>query len=512
MARNSRTFKSIKNAKVALLFYLANLILQFFSRKIFLDYLGAEVLGLNTTVQNLLGFLNLAELGIGSAVAYNLYKPLFDDDTNTINDIVSIQGWLYRKVAYVVTISACILMCFFPLIFVKAQLPLWYVYGSFIVLLVVALLEYFVCYHQIVLVADQKEYKITFVVQGIKILKITSQIFVISYLKNGYFYWMILELFMAIVTAILLNIVLKREYLWLKPIPAKGKELRSRYPMIIKKTKQLFFHRISGFVLTQTSPLIIYAYTSLTIVAIYGNYMLIVIGITGLQNALFNSLNAGVGGLVAEGNKTRLISVFRELFSFRFFMVAVTCFGVYILASPFITLWVGYEYILDSTSLLLIVGILYLNTMRNVVDAYIYAYGLYHDIWAPVIETFLNVGLSISLGYLWGLFGVLLGVLVSLFFVIFLWKPYFLFRRGLQVSISIYVKIYIKHLILASIISILVLFINNSIMVNPESSFLSFVYYSAMILGMYGVFLFTALYFLEQGMRDFMKRMLHYIR
>lgn len=160
MARNSRTFKSVKNAKVALLFYLANLILQFFSRKIFLDYLGAEVLGLNTTVQNLLGFLNLAELGIGSAVAYNLYKPLFDDDINTINDIVSLQGWLYRKVAYVVAIGACILMFFFPLIFVKAQLPLWYAYGSFIVLLVAALLEYFVCYHQIVLVADQKEYNL----------------------------------------------------------------------------------------------------------------------------------------------------------------------------------------------------------------------------------------------------------------------------------------------------------------------------------------------------------------
>lgn len=134
-------------------------------------------------MQNLLGFLNLAELGIGSAVAYNLYKPLFDDDINTINDIVSLQGWLYRKVAYVVAIGACILMFFFPLIFVKAQLPLWYAYGSFIVLLVAALLEYFVCYHQIVLVADQKEYKITIVVQGIKILKIISQIFAISYLK-----------------------------------------------------------------------------------------------------------------------------------------------------------------------------------------------------------------------------------------------------------------------------------------------------------------------------------------
>ena len=102
MQANSRTANSIRNAKVALIFYCVNLILQFFSRKVFLDYLGAEVLGLNTTAQNLLGFLNLAELGIGAAVSYNLYSPLFNEDKQAINDIVSIQGWLYRRIAFIV--------------------------------------------------------------------------------------------------------------------------------------------------------------------------------------------------------------------------------------------------------------------------------------------------------------------------------------------------------------------------------------------------------------------------
>ena len=141
MSNESRTAKTIRNVKVALLFYFLNLILQFFSRKVFLDCLGSEVLGLNTTAQNLLGFLNLAELGIGSAVAYNLYKPLFENDRNAINAIVSIQGWLYRRIAYIVIAGACILMCFFPMIFAKAQVPLWYAYGSFIVLLIAALLR-----------------------------------------------------------------------------------------------------------------------------------------------------------------------------------------------------------------------------------------------------------------------------------------------------------------------------------------------------------------------------------
>ena len=151
MAAESRTAKSLKNTAVALGFYFVNLVLQFFSRKIFLDHLGAEVLGLNTTATNLLQFLNLAELGIGTAIACTLYKPLFDRDTAAINEIVSLQGWMYRRIAWVVIAGAVVLMCFFPWIFRKMPLPLWYAYASFGALLVSALLSYFVNYKQIVL-------------------------------------------------------------------------------------------------------------------------------------------------------------------------------------------------------------------------------------------------------------------------------------------------------------------------------------------------------------------------
>lgn len=157
MVTDSRTSKSIKNSLVALAFYFINLVLQFFSRKVFLDYLGAEILGLNTTATNLLQFLNLAELGIGSAIACTLYKPLLEKDTVAINEIVSLQGWLYRRIAWIVIVGSLVLMAFFPWIFAKMPLPLWYAYASFGVLLVSALLSYFVNYKQIVLSADQKE-------------------------------------------------------------------------------------------------------------------------------------------------------------------------------------------------------------------------------------------------------------------------------------------------------------------------------------------------------------------
>ena len=163
--------KAFLNIKVAFLFYILNLALQFISRKIFLDYLGSEVLGLNTTSQNLLGFLNLAELGIGSAIAYSLYKPLSTNNTQDINNIVSVQGWMYHQIAWFIIIASCVLMLFFPYIFAKTSLPIWYAYGSFSALLIGSLLSYFFNYRQIVLSADQKEYKITYTTQSIKLSK-----------------------------------------------------------------------------------------------------------------------------------------------------------------------------------------------------------------------------------------------------------------------------------------------------------------------------------------------------
>ena len=505
MQNTSRTAKSIHNVKVALLFYILNLILQFFSRKIFLDYLGSEVLGLNTTAQNLLGFLNLAELGIGSAVAYNLYKPLFDQDRTAINAIVSVQGWLYRRIAYIVIIGACILMCFFPMIFAKAQVPLWYAYGSFIALLAAALLSYFVNYRQIVLSADQKEYKITLSVQGVKVVKILFQILAIRFLEHGYVWWMGLEIVMAAVTSYVLDKNIRKEYPWLQPKVSEGKALQKQYPGIITKTKQIFFHKIGYFVLTQTSPLVIYAYTSLTLVAIYGNYMLIVSGVTLLINALLNSIAAGVGNLVAEGNKQKIKSVFWELTALRMWIASVICFGMYVLGDSFITLWVGNEYILPQSAFIILIITTFINLSRTN-DAFISAYGLFQDIWAPIAEASLNLGLSILLGYYYGLTGILSGVLISLLVVIYCWKPYFLYRYGFKENISEYILYYIKYLsLLMSAFIVSKVFLQQYIKFSPDT------YFQWLVLGIialliYGIISLTMLSITDKATRNVLKR------
>ena len=442
----SRTSKSIKNSIVALAFYFVGLALQFISRKIFLDYLGTEVLGLNTTATNLLQFLNIAELGISSAISFSLYKPIYNNDTDTINEIVSLQGWLYRNIAFIIIAGAMILMCFFPWIFSKTPLPLWYSYASFGVLLFSSLLGYFVNYKQIVLTANQQDYKIQYSYQSVMILKRIAQIVALSSLENSYVWWLIIESIFAIIGAASLEVMTRISCPYLKPDLSKGKILQKKYPEVGTKIKQVFFHKIGTFALTQTSPLIIFAYASLSYVTLYGNYMMIIAGVTSLMTAMFGSMNAGVGNLVAEGNDERSFSVFRELFSIRFIFVCTICYGVYVLTPDFIALWIGKEYILPNTTLAIMVLLLFVNLSRSTVDAFIGAYGLYDDIWAPVVESVINIGLSILLGYFWGLNGILLGVLISLLLVIVLWKPYWLFRRGFKIKTHKYFIFYLSHI------------------------------------------------------------------
>ena len=504
----TRTWNSIRNSTVAVLLQFISLLVGFFSRKIFLDYLGTEVLGLNSTAASLLGFLNIAELGIGSAISVTLYKPIFQEDRQSIKEIVALQGWLYRKIAWFIIIGSAVLMCFFPRIFAKMELPMWYAYATYAVLLFSSLLSYFVNYKQILLSADQKEYKIQFSFRLVSIFKLVAQALAVKFLPNPYVWWLALEVLFAITASFFLNKVIYKDYPYLKDNVENPGELRHEFPDVVTKVKQMFFHKIGGFVLSQASPIIIYAYASLTLVALYGNYMILTNNLGYLLAAMFAGLGGSVGNMIAEGDKPLILKVFKELFSSRFLAVMVSAICMWILADSFISVWLGAEYILDKTTLLLIIVIFFLGNMRSVVDTFINSYGLFQDIWSPLVEAVLNLGFSIGLGYFYGLHGILSGVIISQLLIIFTWKPYFLFSRGMKEPIGIYIVLYLKHLLAGAVCFIAVRAISGLIPIDPAAGIWQFLLYAAIVFACCALILGGLLYATEFGMRSFVRRML----
>lgn len=506
-----RTKKSIRNSIVAVSLQVVSLLIGFWSRRIFLNHLGTEVLGLNTTATSLLNFLNLAELGIGSAIAVTLYKPIFDDDKQSIKEIVALQGWLYRTIALIVMGGSAILACFFPMIFSKTPLPLWYAYASFGVLLYSNLLGYFFNYKQVLLDAYQLNYKIQLSVKLISIFKLVIQAFAIKYLDNGYVWWLILEAVFATITAIVLSRTVNKTFPYIQESVSNPAELRHKYPTVVTKVKQLFFHKIAGFVMDQTTPLIIYAFASLTLVAKYGNYLILTSNLTALLEGLFMGIAASVGNLVAEQNKELTMKVFRELFSSRFWMTTVCCICLWFLADPFISLWIGPEYILDKTTLLLLIIIFYIANTRNVVEIYLNAYGLFQDIWAPMVEAAICLGGSILLGRHFGLNGILSGLILSQITIVLTWKPIFLFHSGLKKSLWIYIKMYAVHLLVAVLTILLVYEVNSLMCFDFSSTFKTFFLYAVIIFSSSALILFSLLFLCEKGMRGFVERMISII-
>lgn len=451
---SGRVKKSIKNAEVNLIFYFLAIFLSFFSRKIFLECLGPEFIGLSGTLSNILGYLNLAELGIGSCISFFLYKPLQANDHNRIQELLSVFGYLYRIVGLIILCVGGVLSIFFPWIFNNTTLPIGIVYFAFYSLLGSSLIGYFINYRQLLLSADQKNYIVAIFTQSANLIKTLLQIYLAYYYKNLYL-WVFVEFLFSVLACIILNWKINTEYPWLKTNKAMGKTLLKKYPGILTNTKQIFIHKIKDVVLMRSDELFVFMFVSLKMVAYYGNYTLIISRIGQLFSAILDSINAGIGNLIAEGNKENIMKVFWEMLTIRHFVAGILCFSMYHFVEPFISVWLGTEYILDRKIVALLSIYVYISTSRGVVDMYNHAHGLYADTWSAWTELLINISVTIVAGFFWGIIGILLGKIISTCIIIVLWKPYYLFHSGLNQSYKKYWKGVSRNYIV-SIISFLI--------------------------------------------------------
>lgn len=208
---SGRVHKSMLNAEVNILFYFLSLFLAFFSRKIFLDCLGTEFIGLTGTLGNILGYLNLAELGITASIGYFLFKPLQTNNQHVIQEILSLLGYLYNWIGGIILAGGIFISLFFPFIFEYANLDLGLIYFAFYSFLGSSLIGYFINYRQILLNADQKRYLVAIYFQSANIIKILLQIYLAYTYKNLYV-WVGVEFLFSIIGCITLNWKINQEY------------------------------------------------------------------------------------------------------------------------------------------------------------------------------------------------------------------------------------------------------------------------------------------------------------
>ena len=506
----SRTKRTLQNSKVSLILFLIQIFVGFFSRKTFLNYLGDEVIGLNTTLGNILSFLNLAELGIGIAMATSLYKPIHDNDQERICEIITIQGYLYKRIAILICILSIPVLCTIPFIFPSTNCGITYVYTAYIVFLSGSLFSYLWNYRQILIQADQKNFKLLPWKHAVHYTKIFIQMALLLFTPLGIWGWIGAEMVGNLVTVFVINHVIYKEYPWFRSSSSNPKLLLSKYKDLIKKTKQLFIHKVSLFVLNQTSPLIIYSFVSLSMVTYYGNYMMLIGYALTLLKAIFDGMGASIGNLVSDNNHSHTLEVFWELFSSRVWISGIACFALYVSTGPFISIWLGEKYVLNNLTLILLILNMYITATRSVVESFKEAYQLFADIWAPIAEATINLSCSILFGYLWGLNGIILGSNLSLVLIVLLWKPYYTFSKGLKAPCAKYYFQYFLH----ALVQILCAY--GSIRVINLLGFIQEDYFHIVLSSLIAICLFATtsfciFYIFTKGMKMFTLRIQHII-
>ena len=510
----SRTGYTVRNGVVGIIFFILLMILQFVSRRVFINYLGASVLGINSTIISLLEFLNLAEMGIATAVGYSLYGPLAKGDQIAVSGILGLHRWLYRRVAVFMIIGALVLMPFFPRIFAKSGLPMWYAYSTFIVMLAGAVTGYLVNYSEVVLTASQRDYKVNISYRGPKVIIISLQIIaIVKYPALGYQLLLILETIGIIVSAILMRYMVGRTFPGLKISEEGSSTLRRKYPNVMKITGLLIYHKIGGFLVKQMTPFMVYLFVTVSTVAVYANYLLIMTGMYRFVESVFKGIEAGIGNLHHTLGNDHEMVLFTELHSVRILMGSILFYAFSICSNPFTAIWVGEEYQFSGLSVILLGLLLYIWIIKGSTESFTLAKGVVADIWAPLCEGLITLIVSISAGYYYGLNGVICGALSGVTVMTFIWKPYYLITRGFRQSNIMILQLYYRPLIISILIAILVALIVKLIGSGIKMELIERNEGTQLIIGIIKTLLFAIIfailqYLTDKGIRRFYSRII----
>ncbi len=502
---SERVHRSMMNIKVGMLFYILSLFLAFFSRKIFLDCLGAEFIGLTGMLMNIMSFLSVAELGIGTSIVYFLYKPLQEDNHEKINEVMSMLAFLYRCIGLIIGFIGFIISLFFPWWFSNLTTGLPLVFFAFYSFLGSSMAGYIFNYKQLLVGANQKQYLVNAYFQTISIVQSITQILLAIYYRNLWL-WVIVGLIFTLIGIIIFNYRIKQLYPWLSIDLKKGRKNLKKYPEVLKKTRQIFYHKIKNFILYRSDEILVGTFVSVVKVAFYGNYTMVINKLNFLVNILSEGLTAGVGNLLAEGNERNIMKVFWELTAVRFFILGIIIFSLLMFIQPFIGCWLGEQYQLSSVVVYLLILNLFIRYQSAAVYIYVGAAGLYADVWTAWTELIVNLSVTLLLAPTYGITGILLGKILSFGFISSFWKPYYLFSQAFHKSVWNYWRGMTPYYTIFILFTFLTLWLKELIIDSHSDSFISLAIYGFAVSIPLFFFFFILLFQFTLGMKYFVAR------
>ena len=434
-----RTHKVYVNSTVTLVSQIAQIILGFFVRKIFIKYLGVEYLGYNSVFVNILQLLNLADLGIGVAITSYLYKPLAENDKARITAIMGIYKKLYSILGVVVLAIGLVVSIFLNVLIPDATCGIWYLRILFYINLIGTVSTYFLAYKRTLLIADQKSY-LTNVADTIVYFVISFLQLLFLVFKPSYIVYLSLNIAKNIISNIAVSTKVNKDYKYINQKP--DRELVKEYkPQIAQYVKDVFVSRIGAVVYYSTDNVILSVLKGSLLTGYLSNYTLITGQLNTVVTQVLSSVQATFGNFInTTEDKMQRRKMTDNYFCVNFCIgnFCMICFAL--LAQSFIKLFFGENMLLTfSTALWLGINLM-LTFLIQLPSQVFVIYKLFrYDRPIIIVSAVLNIIISVALVNVMGINGVLIGTFVTS--LIYLFSRFYIIARVVyDVKYGYYVK------------------------------------------------------------------------
>lgn len=439
-----RVKRSINNIIIGVISQGSLLLMNFITRTILIRTLGKDYLGIIGLFSNILAVLSLANLGIGSAIVYSLYKPLAFNDKEKINATMNYYKKAYTIIGLVIFTIGIGLMPFLHL-FMKDVPNIPHINLMYFLYVFNSSVSYFFIYKSSIIIADQKNY----VVKGIQCvftLLFNAIEIIILILTKNYVLVLCINIIITILQNSYIAYVANKQYPCIKE-RSKAKLDKSERKGIFKNLFALSLYNLSGAVYNGTDNVVISSFLGISYVAIYSNYCLILNGIKALLNQIFHSFISSVGNLNVTESEEKKYSIFNVLYFMNFWVYGLAAICILVLINPFIELWIGENFLLSYSVVLIIVLDFFIGGLISSSSVFKNSSGLYwYGKYAPVICVIINLGLSLILVNYIGIAGVLIGTIVSRLATYTWVDPYVTFKYVLKKPFKNYWLKYFSYL------------------------------------------------------------------
>lgn len=424
--RIDRTKNSKRNIVWGMVGRVLTTLLPFVLRTIMINTIGEEYLGLSSLFTSMLSMLNLAELGLGSAMVYYMYKPVAEDKHDEICALLRLYRNLYRVIGLFVLLIGLLLIPFLDS-FISGTYPsdiniaiLYLIYLGDTVLSYTLF-----AYRQSLLTVYQRSDVIFKIQIFINLSLYLIQIIALLATKNYYAYIIVKPVFTAINNIIILWAT-KRMY---PEYECKGKVSKEQIKEIGNKVKALAGHKVGTTIISSADSIVISAFLGLSMVARYGNYYTIIIAVISIMGMAINSILAGIGNGLVVGTKDENYALFKNINFLLLWIVSWCSICFLCLFQPFMIIWVGEEMLLPFASVVLFVVYYYSWQCRVGVLLFKDAAGQWNaDFWKPYISAIVNLIVNIVLVNIIGLNGVLISTILTMVLINIPWETHVLFK------------------------------------------------------------------------------------